>query len=172
MRRFLFVSLMFLALFALVPADHAEGQLYFGGHIAYATGADTDAVDLDPVFDGLDGAVGVGGRIGWDLPVLPVDILAAGEYFFPDCGAEDCAMYGGTLEALVRLPIPLVRPYALGGLVWRSWDAGDEDGSSTGFDAGLGIDLHLLAVRVFLDARYEFLDDPQEQWVLRLGVNF
>ena len=82
------------------------------------------------------------------------------------------------MEGLVRLPIPLVRPYALVGLTYRDYDnhksSSDtvDSGSNGGFSAGVGLDLNLLALRVFLDARYELLEEPTDQWVIRLGLNF
>lgn len=142
-----------------------RGQTYVGAHMTYAV-------------DTFGGATGFGAQIGYDFIGLPLEVVGGGEYFFPDCDIETCNFWGGFLEGQLRLPIPLIRPYALGGLTYRSVDnlKTSEDtidsSSAGGFAAGGGLDLNLLALRVFLDARYEFLSSPLDQWVLRLGLNF
>ncbi len=151
---------------AMVLAPTAlQGQVYVGAHMTYAV-------------DTFGGATGFGAQIGYDFLGLPVEVVGGGEYFFPDCDIESCNFWGGFLEGHLRLPLPLIRPYALGGLTYRSVDnlktSEDtiESSSAGGFAAGGGVDLNLLALRVFLDARYEFLSSPLDQWVLRLGLNF
>jgi hypothetical protein len=166
MNRLLF-GIMAASLIGLAgDVEEVEAQFIWGVHVPYAV-------------DTFDGTAGIGGRVGWDLPVLPIDIVGVGEYFFPDCGAEDCSFWGGSVEANVRLPIPIVRPYVLGGLAYRkisgletSTDTVDSfDG--TGVSAGIGLDFDLLAVRAFLDGRYEWLGEDQlEQFVVRVGVVF
>lgn len=128
--------------------------------------------------DTFGGTTGVGGQIGYDFIGLPVEVFGGGEYFFPDCDIESCSFWGGYLEGQLRLPFPLVRPYGLAGFTYRSFEnlRTSEDtvdsSSAGGLAAGGGLDLNLLALRVFVDARYEFLGDPVEQWVVRVGLNF
>jgi opacity protein-like surface antigen len=128
--------------------------------------------------DTFGGTTGVGGQIGYDFIGLPLEVFGGGEYFFPDCDIESCSLWGGYLEAQLRLPFPLVRPYGLAGITYRSVEnlKTSEDtvdsSSAGGLAAGGGLDLNLLALRVFVDARYEFLAEPLEQWVVRVGLNF
>ena len=164
MKRFLF-AVMAASLIGLAgDVEEVEAQFIWGVHVPYAV-------------DVFDGAAGIGGRIGWDLPVLPIDIVGVGEYFFPDCGAEDCSFWGGSADVNVRLPIPIVRPYLVGALVYRkvtglqtSTDTVDSF-DATGVGAGIGLDFNLMAVRAFLDGRYEWLGEDQvEQFIVRAVV--
>lgn len=146
----------------LVPAS-AHAQLFGGIYGAYAS-------------DSFDGSIGVGGLIGLDIPILPVDIYGGGTAFFPDCEG-DCELSEFTLGVNVRLPLPLVRPYLTTGVTWRDVEVsgatipevGNDD---TGLFAGLGVDLAFSWVRVFAEGRYEFMEDAlgDEQLVFRGGV--
>ena len=120
----------------------------------------------------FDGSVGVGGMLGYDLPILPVDIFGEGTWFFPDC--DGCDLKGLSLGVNVRLPLLLVRPYLTGGMTWR--DLKDPDAvsidtvSESGGFAGAGVDLAVASLRLFLEGRYELLDGDLEQAVVRMGV--
>jgi len=117
-------------------------------------------------------------RLGVDLPVLPLDIMGIGEWFSPSCseGSDGCSFWGATLDANLRLPIPVIRPYLTGGLSYRSASPGgeSEDVSGTGVNGGVGVDVKLV-IRVFLDWRYEYFGDDKKELegsVVRLGINF
>jgi hypothetical protein len=161
-RRTLRAGLRSLAVAALLPGA-ATAQVYWGAHAVHAA-------------DAFGGATGAGVRAGVDLPVLPFDLIGSAEYFFPDCGNDqsDCSLHGLTLDANLRMVIPVVRPYAVAGLSHRRASAGDDapDQESTGLALGAGVDVALGGVRLFGEGRYEFLDAPERQFLWRLGVLF
>jgi opacity protein-like surface antigen len=145
---------------AIAVPHEAEAQFFLGGHAAYTTYQ--------------DGGWGGGARAGLDIPVLPLDIMGAVELFSPSCpeGRDGCSLWGASLDANLRLPIPLVRPYITGGLSYRDGDRGGELGSASesGLNLGLGVDVNL-GIRIFADWRYEFLGEFEEG-LLRAGLNF
>lgn len=147
-------------LLALLPGA-AAGQFSLGGHLAWT--------------DYQDGGMGGGARVGLDIPVLPVDVVGTGEWFSPKCrpNRDGCSLWGATLDANVRLPFPLVRPYVTGGLSYRKADLGGDRGdeSDSGLNLGVGVDVSL-GVRAFADWRWEFLKADLEGWIARLGLNF
>ncbi len=149
-----------VALALAIPQD-AEAQFFLGAHAAFT--------------DYQDGGAGAGARVGLDLPVLPLDIVGVAEFFSPSCseGNDGCSLWGASLDANLRLPIPLVRPYLTGGLSYRDANLGGDLGSvsKSGLNLGLGVDVNL-GVRIFGDWRYEWLDDEIEGSVIRLGLNF
>ena len=156
-RRLTFCTLLMGAL--LVPSS-ASSQIFGGVFGAYAQ-------------DAFDGVSGVGLEFGYDLPILPVDVYGSGSWFFPDC--DECDLSGWSLGANLRLPLPLIRPYLTGGWTWRDYeDPGPTIDplslSDNNVFAGVGVDLAFSGVRVFGEARYDLLDEPLEQWTLRLGL--
>ena len=147
-----------LVVAALLMPERAHAQFFGGVFGAWAQ-------------DSFEGTTGAGAEIGYDLPVLPVDVFGAGTWFFPDC--EGCELSGWSLGVNVRIPFPLIRPYVTGGMAWRNQEgqanaAVVEDNS--GAFAGAGVDLAFAGVRLFGEARYEWLDGPQEQAIVRLGI--
>jgi hypothetical protein len=138
-----------------------DAQIYFGAHAVHAA-------------DAFGGAMGAGVRAGVDLPVLPFDVIGSAEYFFPDCSnaQSDCKLHGVTLDGQVRMVLPVIRPYIVGGLAHRRFSAGGTDEDATGLAVGAGLDLALGGVRIFGEGRYEFLDAPEKQVVTRLGLMF
>ncbi len=101
--------------------------------------------------------------------------MASGEYFFPDCPAEDtnCGLYGLTLDANFRLPFPLVRPYITGGLAYRNISSvSSSDETVAGLALGAGLDVALGGIRAFGETRYEFVDAPEKQFLWRIGLLF
>ena len=147
---------------ALLPVA-ATAQVFWGAHAVHAA-------------DAFGGATGAGVRAGVDLPVLPFDLVGSAEYFFPDCPNDrsDCGLHGLTLDANLRMVIPLVRPYAVAGLAHRRISPGGDlpDEESTGLALGAGVDVALGGVRIFGEGRYEFLNAPEKQFFYRLGVLF
>jgi hypothetical protein len=151
-----------LALACLLPATPLAGQVVWGVHATRAN-----------EFGG--GSWGGGVQLGLDVPVLPVSVLAAADYLFPDCGAAgDCSFWGGSLDANLALPFPVVHPYATGGVVYRHFDTGDdaEATGTSGLALGLGVQVSLLALRAYVEGRYEFVNAPDDQVVWRIGLHF
>jgi hypothetical protein len=64
-----------------------------------------------------------------------------------------------SLAAQLRLPLPMVSPYAIGGWQWRR--AGFEGDSDTGDGPMIGIGVQLdLGLALFLEGSMEFNDLP------------
>jgi hypothetical protein len=142
---------------ALVGAPSASAQLLYGGHLAHAT-------------DAFGGTTGVGARVGLGLPALPIQLLAGVEYYFPGCSGA-CGFQGLSVDGNVSLPFPFLAPYATGGWVLRRYDPPDEVEAETfsGVHLGVGIGAGIAGARVFGEARYEFVEAPERQLVLRAG---
>jgi hypothetical protein len=147
----------------LIGAAPAEAQLRIGGHFVNAQ-------------DAFDGTYGIGVRLGLDPPVLPLELIGSGEYFFADCpaGQSGCGLYGLTVDANFRIVFPVVRPYVSAGLAYRNIDLADptEDDSVVGPTLGVGLDVGLSGFSIFGESRYEFVDAPEKQFVWRLGAMF
>lgn len=153
------LSLVVAAGALLAGSQAAEAQLNPGVHVARAT-------------DVLGGANGVGGSLELGFPLFPIDIFVAGEYFFPDCGTgPDCSLMGGSADLHLALPIPVLTPYATGGLVYRRTDLGLGAQANTGFGLGVGVHLGAVALGAYAEARYEVVD-PEDQLVFRVGIRF
>jgi hypothetical protein len=158
-RRAVCFTLTLLALGLSAPRAHA--QLNPGIHVARAA-------------DLFGGTNGVGGSVELSFPLFPLDVFVAGEYFFPDCGARtDCSFMGGSADLHVNLPVPMLTPYATGGLVYRRTDVGAGAGAvaKTGYGLGLGVHLGAIAVGAYGEVRYEVVD-PDDQVVIRVGLRF
>jgi len=144
----------------LVPAS-GSSQVFGGAYGAWAQ-------------DSFDGTYGLGAMLGFDFPLFPVDVFGSGEWFNPDC--DGCSLNGWALGANLRLPLPLIRPYLTGGWVWRDakGDVGAADpfalGGYDGAFGGIGVDVALAGIRLFVEGRYEYLKDDLKQVTARGGV--
>jgi len=148
-------------LVALAATDTVQAQVRPGIHVARATSRGPE----------VGGATnGVGGSLELGLPLAPVDLFLAGDYFFPDC-ASDCSLWGGSADLHFTMAIPVLTPYAAAGIVWRRSSHGDVTQDATGFGVGVGVNLGTIALGAYFDARYEFVD-PDDQMVFRLGIRF
>jgi hypothetical protein len=145
-----------LAALCLLPAA-APAQVKPGLHVARAA----------DVFGGVNG---VGGSVLFGLPVLPIDLFVAGEYFFPDC--DDCSFWGGSADVHFTLPIPVLTPYAAAGLVLRNTDVSDTRVRTGGLGLGAGVNLGAVGLGTYAEGRYEFMDGSSDQLVFRLGIRF
>jgi hypothetical protein len=145
----------------LLSAPPASAQVFWGAHLAKANTS-------------FGGTKGAGLRAGLTLPLIPVEVVGSGEYFFPDCppGFGGCALKGAALDANLRLPFPVLQPYATGGKVWRAFTpgAGAAETRLSGNSMGAGLNLSLGKARLFGEARYEFVDVPESQVMFRVGL--
>lgn len=156
------ISLALLVLLLGAGAAPAAGQVSLGVHGVSAT-------------DAFGGTRGVGARVGFSLPLFPVDVLATAETFFPDCGDLDCSLRGISIDASMDLlPLPVVRPYVTGGFTVRRFDSDLGEGSRdvSGLNVGAGVSVGLSGLRLFGEGRYEFVSAPERQTIFRLGVLF
>jgi len=141
MRRFMYVFSAALALAVL--ADPADAQLKFGAQAAMTTGVEEASA--------LDGTFGIGGRAMIDPPLLPVGGFVSGTYFFPEGDAD---YWTGTAAAQLRLPLPVVKPYALAGWQIR----GGEGETQNGPMVGVGVQLDFM-MSLFLEGTFEFHEE-------------
>ncbi len=160
MQRTLHAVLTSTVLLLIAAPSDADAQFRGGGH----------AIHAGQLFGGSGG---VGLRGGIQLPLIPIDLMAAGEYFFPDCGElAGCGLQGVTLDANFRMIFPVVRPYISGGLAHRRYSPGGDalTINSSGLSVGAGIDVRLGGLGGFAEARYEFTEAPRSQSVVRIGI--
>jgi len=127
--------------------------------------------------DSFGGTNGFGAAAGVSLPLVPLEVFAAGTWFRPDC--DGCDLKGWSLGVkFTVLPLPVFKPYVTFGRTWR--DLEDPSvGPATddaGLFAGAGLEIGLPGAGLFADGRYEFLTEPVgpgpdlRQWILRAGV--
>jgi hypothetical protein len=154
--RFLFLPLLALGA-GVFRAPEVHGQINPGLHLARAA-------------DSFGGVNGVGGSLQLSLPVLPVDLFFAGEYFFPNC--DHCAFWGGSADVQLPLPVPILTPYGSVGLVMRNTEVSDTKVRTGGLGLGAGINLRMLTVGAYAEGRYEFMDGSRDELVFRLGLRF
>lgn len=145
MRR-LILSLSMVAAVA-VAAQPAEAQLVFGPQVALMTGLEEAS--------SLNGTFGAGGRVGFAPPLLPIGVVGQGVYYFPE-GDVGYMTYG--VAGILRLPLPMVSPYAIAGWQWRRASVGDVSATENGATVGLGVQLNL-ALSLFLEATMEFNEE-------------
>jgi hypothetical protein len=150
MRRLL---LPFAASFALVAlAQPVDAQLKFGAHGAVITGLD-EVTDAGTAVTTINGTFGLGGRVMLDPPLLPVALVGSGTYYLTD--DTEPSYYTATLAGQLRLPLPVVKPYATLGYQYRKSEGADAE---TGFMLGAGLQLDF-AVSLFLEGTFEVGDD-------------
>jgi hypothetical protein len=140
--------------------ESVDAQVRYGGHYVQ-------------VQESFGGSGGVGLRAGVAVPLLPVEAYAGGEYFFPACsGIGGCGLSGLTLDVNVSLPSPFLAPYATGGWALRRLNPGAaaETFTRSGVSLGAGVGAGLPGARFFGEIRYEFIQIPSRQFVLRFGL--
>ena len=159
--KFAFVVMTIGALMAPIPAD---GQLVAGVFGARAR-------------DSFGGTNGFGAQLGVSLPLIPLEVFAAGTLFGPACSG--CDFKGWSVGAKLGVfPLPVLKPYVTVGRTWRDLeDPGtalilDDEGLFT----GAGLEFALPSFGLFAEGRYEFLpEDPGpspdlKQWTMRAGL--
>ena len=149
---------------ALIGPIPADGQLVGGVFAARAR-------------DGFGGTNGIGAEAGVSLPLVPLEVFAAGTLFRPACSGCDLKGWSVGVKFGV-LPIPVLHPYVTFGHTFRDLEDPikklvlDDDG----FFGGAGVEVALPGFGIFAEGRYEFLtgdSDPSRdlrQWILRAGL--
>lgn len=178
MRRAMFV--MGLALALGVAAQPAEAQFKFGVHANYIAGGfgDFEGVTGLDDFD-FSGDFGVGGRLAFSPPLFPLGVFGDLTYFFPDCGASgDCSYWNAQVGAQLGLPLPMIRPYLLGGWQFKNVGVDGADSNTTNNPfVGAGVEIGMLA-GLFIEGQMEFDEKTQvgdigaTPFVLRAGLQF
>lgn len=145
------VLLTLSAVFALVVlANPVEAQFKIGVQGAMIT----SAADI-PTFE-LNGKLGAGARLMLDPPLFPLALVGGFVYYKPDCA--DCKYWTASLAAQLRIPLPLVAPYVIGGLQTRRTTAGPESDAETGIMLGAGVQVNL-GLSLFLEGTLELSKD-------------
>ena len=149
------------ALFGPIPAD---GQLVGGVFGARAR-------------DSFEGTNGIGAQAGVSLPMLPLEVFAAGTLFRPAC--TGCELKGWSLGVkFTLLPLPVFKPYVTFGRTWRNLEdpVNAPILEDEGLFTGAGLEIGLPGLGVFAEGRYEFLTEgvapspDLRQWTLRAGL--
>lgn len=153
MRRLLLTITVAVASVALAQPASAQLPLKYGVQAAVQTGLDEVAGGPD-----LNGSFGLGARVALQPPLLPVGVVGQGVYYFPDCGGADCSYFTYSLAAQLRLPLPMVSPYAIGGWQWRRSSVAGDATTDNGAMVGAGVQLNL-GVSLFLEGMFEFNDE-------------
>ena len=148
MRRLILV--LSVAVACVAVAQPVDAQLKYGLQGALMTALDEVATGPD-----LNGTVGVGPRVALQPPLLPIGVVGQGVYYFPE---GDVSYMTYSLAAQLRLPLPVVNPYAIGGWQWRRSSVNDVSETVNGAMIGVGVQLNL-AVAVFLEGSFEFNDE-------------
>lgn len=107
----------------------------------------------------------VQGSVGFDAPSLPVGIRA--DLIWQEVQREDAGWFrqiGGLLNATFGVPFVFIEPYGLVGVGYIHTDEPtiilpdgstiENDDTSFGFNAGLGMDFPFMGLAGFVEARY------------------
>jgi hypothetical protein len=177
MRKRMVVALAPLVLVLSLPAI-ADAQIP-GFRLGLAGGP---AFPVGGLADEAGTGVHVRGSVGLQLPLLPLGVR--GDLLwqqFPDDVAGNFTTLGGLLNATWRLPFPVLQPYLVGGGGFMNFSDPDvahddhdhdgESGTSFVYAAGAGVQLRLLRLGAFVEARY--VDWGRHRSVpLTLGITF
>ena len=146
MRRMLLTLSTVIALVAL--AAPVDAQFNFGAQGALITSVDT--------LSNLSNTYGLGARVGFQAPLLPIGVLGQGVYYFPDAADYSYSTY--SLAASFRISTPIISPYALGGWQWRRTTSAGTTSRKNGAMFGVGVELNF-GVSLFLEANFEFHEE-------------
>jgi hypothetical protein len=154
MRRLLLTLTVAVASVALARPAEAQLPVKYGVQAAYLTGLSDIAAGVP---NPADGTFGLGARVALQPPVLPVGLVGQGVYYFPE---GDGTYITYSLAAQLRLPLPMISPYAIGGWQWRRTGADGVDAvTENGAMVGVGVQLNL-GLALFLEGTVEFNDAP------------
>jgi hypothetical protein len=174
------ISALVLMLGLALPAQAQFPGFSFGvgGGPAFATGQLADVVDTGFHVQGI-------GELS--IPLLPVGVRAIAEFArLPGQNGVNYNQISGTLNGKVGLPlIPvLLSPYATAGVgvyyghfggIGDAAFAFDQSRTEVGINAGVGVELSLLLVSIFAEARVHNLlgGSPTANVVpLTIGITF
>ena len=170
MRRLLLSASVAAAVLAV--AQPLEAQFTFGAQGAMIT-------SFDEISGGpnLNNKFGIGPRVVFSPPALPIGFVGQGVYYFPDDAGFDFGYLTYSLAATFSLPFPTVSPYAIGGWQWRRFSGDFIDETQNGAMLGIGVTFNL-GVSLFLEGSYEFGDDIEapdfdnDPLVIKAGIMF
>jgi opacity protein-like surface antigen len=144
------VSALCVLAFAVHPPEAFSGDSYLllkGGAIS------PQASDLEDFNTGAGAEVAVG---HYFMPFLSGE-LGVG-YFESKNGSNKLTVYPATLAARLRVPLPVVKPYAIlgGGAYFTTLEtsAGSKDDTAFGYFAGAGVDFKITFLLLNIEAKY------------------
>ncbi len=126
------------------------------------------------------------GSVGLEIPLIPLGVR--GDVLWQRYPADTNGNFtglAGLLNATLRLPIPVVRPYLIGGVGFVDYsdpevpnelpgqpiDEPAEDGTNFAFAAGAGLEIRILRIGGFVEARY--MDWGRHRAIpLTIGITF
>lgn len=125
----------------------------------------------------------VQGSLGFTPRLLPVGVRADLLYqSFPDEHSGSFTEIGGMLNALLGLPLPLARPYAIGGVGLINHNEPDvqhgghthtgENHTTFGFNVGAGVQFGFLGLTGVMEARYLDAGEDHRSIPLSFGIRF
>ena len=150
-----FVGLAAFTLCALALAVQTPEALAGDSYLLVKAGAyDPQASDVKDLGTGFNGEIAVG---HYFLPFLGVEL--GGGYFEVSKDPSKLTVYPLTLAARLRLPIPIVKPYAIlgGGAYFSELEvtgAASQSDTAFGYFAGAGVDFKLFFLLVNVEAKY------------------
>ena len=153
-----FAALAVFTLCTLAFAAHPPEALTGDSYLLVKGGAYTpQSSNMDNNSTGgiVEGAVG-----HFFLPFLSGEL--GGGYFESKNGGEKLSVYPLTLAARLRVPLPIVKPYAIlgGGAYFTTLDtsAGSKDDTAYGYFAGAGVDFKIAFLLLNIEAKYLWVE--------------
>jgi hypothetical protein len=111
-------------------------------------------LSADPAAFDLNGTFGVGARAALQPPIFPLGVVAQGVYYFPDLDGASLMTY--SLAAQLRIPLPLISPYVIGGWQWSRAEVTGTTTTENGIMAGVGVQL---TFGLFVEATMELNEE-------------
>jgi opacity protein-like surface antigen len=153
-----FAALAVFTLCTLAFAAHPPEALSGDSYLLVKAGAYTpQAGDMDNYSTGANAEVAVG---HYFLPFLSGEL--GGGYFESKNGGDKLSVYPLTLAARLRVPLPVVKPYAIlgGGAYFTTLDtsAGSKDDTAYGYFAGAGVDFKIAFLLLNIEAKYLWVE--------------
>jgi len=156
MRRLLLTLTLAVASAALANPAEAQLPLKYGVQAGYMTGLeDISAAAAAAGALDFNGTFGLGARVALQPPVLPIGLVGQGVYYFPE---GDGSYMTYSLAAQLRLPLPVISPYAIGGWQFRRSSGGGSSNTESGAMIGAGVQLNL-GLSLFLEGTMEFNEE-------------
>ena len=144
------VSILCIVAFAAHPPEALSGDGYFLVRAGAYTPEASDVKDFDT---GVNAEVAIG---RYFLPFLSGEL--GGGYFESSNGPFKLSVIPVTLAARLRLPLPVVKPYAIagGGAYFATLDTPSESRSNTpfGYFAGAGVDFKIAFLILNVESKY------------------
>jgi opacity protein-like surface antigen len=169
----------FIATLALTLTLPAMATAQTGFSIGVAGGP---SIPLGSLSDDADTGFHLRGSLGLQIPFIPIGARADLLWHrFPDQHDGHFNGLAGLLNATWRLTFPIVQPYLVGGAGFMNYDEPDaihddhvhpgDSGTEFAWAAGAGVQLRLLRIGTFVEARY--LDWGRHRAVpLTIGIMF